>query len=505
MKAKTFPAVFLLMAVFIIVGVAAMAGHEMWRDEVQAWLQARDHTSLSGVIQDTRYEKHPLAWFVILFVLSRIAADPLIMQAFHLCLASLSAFLVFKYSPFSLIQKICVVFGYYLLFEYGVISRNYALGVLCLFLFCALYPRFRGKPLVLSLPLFVMANTSVHALIVVIAVGLVLGVEVFGRKELRRRWQSYLALVIIGLGGILAIFQLRPVPDSLFDRTAVLHLEFNLGLVQDVLKLLPRAYIPVPQFTFHFWNTNLLDSLSLPLVGELAGTLLLMLLAIGLLRRKPAALMIYILGTAGLLSWFYLANIGFTRHHGFLFIVFFASLWLAKASPGQAAGPPAERGRTLLGERGLNGVLTVMLFAQLMAGIYALGMDFVYPFSQSKNVARIIRNKGYQKLPIVGDFDYVVSPVSGYLGRRIYYPRAGRLGSYVRWDTRRLPVVKPWLLLTWAERYCWMKDSDCLILMNYSFDQKYESPDTLNLLVKTPRAIVKDEHYSLYLYKHKRK
>ena len=62
MKAKTFPAVFLLMAVFVIVGVAAMAGHEMWRDEVQAWLQARDHTSLSGVIQDTRYEKHPLAW-----------------------------------------------------------------------------------------------------------------------------------------------------------------------------------------------------------------------------------------------------------------------------------------------------------------------------------------------------------------------------------------------------------------------------------------------------------
>ncbi len=75
MNARTFPALLVLMAAFIAIGAAAMAGHEMWRDEAQAWLLAKDQTSLAGVIQASRYEKHPLGWFLVLFVLSRVIAS----------------------------------------------------------------------------------------------------------------------------------------------------------------------------------------------------------------------------------------------------------------------------------------------------------------------------------------------------------------------------------------------------------------------------------------------
>jgi len=493
------------MAAFIAVGAAAVASHEMWRDEAQAWLLAKDQTSLAGVIQASRYEKHPLGWFLVLFVLSRVIASPLIMQVFHLGLAALTAFLIFKYSPFSLVQKIFAVFGYTLLFEYGVISRNYALGVLCLFLFCALYPGFRDRPLVLSLPLFVMANTSVHALIVVMAIGLVLAVDILRRRALRTSWRSYAAIAVIILGGLLAYLQLRPLPDSLYDRSAAIHLELNLGLAQDVLKLIPRAFWPLPQITFHFWNSSILDGLALPFLGDALLALLVVVPAVFCLRKRPPALMVYILGTSGLLAWFYLANTGFARHRGWLFIVFLAALWLAGVRREGEAGAEAASARARPRGKLLNGWLMVVFSAQFAAGLFAVGMDLVHPFSQSRNVARIIQAKGYERLPIVADVDYVASPVSGYLGRRMYYPRAGRLGSYVVWDVRRLSVVKPWLMLTWAERYSWMKDSDCLILMNYSFDQGFEDPDRLRLLTKTPRAIVKDEHYSLYLFKRSKK
>jgi hypothetical protein len=37
-----------------------LAHHEMWRNELQAWLLARDSDSLAELWRNTRYEEHPL-------------------------------------------------------------------------------------------------------------------------------------------------------------------------------------------------------------------------------------------------------------------------------------------------------------------------------------------------------------------------------------------------------------------------------------------------------------
>lgn len=146
-----------------------------------------------------------------------------------------------------------------------------------------------------------------------------------------------------------------------------------------------------------------------------------------LVRRKRAALIVYGLGTSALLAWSYVANIGFTRHHGFLFLVFIASLWIAYGSPGnkeavdavkKEAGPPWRR-------KGKAALLAVFLLGQFIAGAFALGMDFLHPFSQAKNVARHIRELGYAGLPAVGDMDIVTAPVAGHRGGRFTF-RAGK-------------------------------------------------------------------------------
>jgi hypothetical protein len=142
------------------------------------------------------------------------------------------------------------------------------------------------------------------------------------------------------------------------------------------------------------------------------------------------------------------------------------------------------------------------VIVQAAGGLFAAGMDIVHPFSQAKAVAGYIRQKGFADLPIVGEMDYLMTPVSGYLNRKIYFVRGERLGSYVKWDMKRFQNVSPQLILERAEQFAWKKRKDCLILLNFHLDPGLERPGYLTKLTATGRAIVRGEVYRLYLLKY---
>ena len=71
---------------FLFLGVSAFTAshHEMWRDEIQAWLIARDSGSIFELFAHLKYEGHPGLWHLFLMPLTRITHSPVIMQVFHL-------------------------------------------------------------------------------------------------------------------------------------------------------------------------------------------------------------------------------------------------------------------------------------------------------------------------------------------------------------------------------------------------------------------------------------
>ncbi len=127
--------------IFAILGLIGISHHEMWRDEMQAWLLAKDSPSIAALYQNTVYEGHPLLWHICLYGLAKISHSPFMMQGFHLLVSIGSFALIVKTSPFSWLQKRLFGFSYFIFYEYSVISRSYALGVFLAFLFCALYQR----------------------------------------------------------------------------------------------------------------------------------------------------------------------------------------------------------------------------------------------------------------------------------------------------------------------------------------------------------------------------
>ncbi|MEO0458839.1 MAG: hypothetical protein AAF152_19975, partial [Cyanobacteria bacterium P01_A01_bin.114] len=134
-----------LTGIFAVIGLVGVLRHEMWRDELQAWLLARDSTSIIDLFQNTRTEAHPALWHLCLYGLAQISHNPLIMQLFHLTVATASVYLIARFSPFTQLQRTLLAFGYFSLYEYAVISRSYALGVFFVFLFCSLYGRYQTQ------------------------------------------------------------------------------------------------------------------------------------------------------------------------------------------------------------------------------------------------------------------------------------------------------------------------------------------------------------------------
>ena len=114
----------ILTVIFLLASAFAISNHEMWRDEIQAWLIARDSTSLFDLFRNMKYEGHPPLWHICLMLLTRLTKSPIAMQILHLFIASATIYLFARYSPFNNIQKILFTFGYFPFYEYSVISRN---------------------------------------------------------------------------------------------------------------------------------------------------------------------------------------------------------------------------------------------------------------------------------------------------------------------------------------------------------------------------------------------
>ncbi len=119
--------------VYIAVAFLLLFFHEPWRDELQCWVIAKESTSFFEMLHMARYEGHPSAWYTVLFFITRFTNSFLVVRLCHLLLMATVALLILFKSPFSKIQKCLLIFGYFFIYEYAALTRNYAIGLLASF------------------------------------------------------------------------------------------------------------------------------------------------------------------------------------------------------------------------------------------------------------------------------------------------------------------------------------------------------------------------------------
>lgn len=429
-------------AVFLVIAGVAAWHHEFWRDEMQAWLIARDLKTLPALLEQAHYEGAPPLWSLMLKLLALITPRPEIVQVLNWVLAGVTVFLFTAYGRFSGLQKVLLAGNYYLLFEYGTVCRNYLPGVLGLTVACVLYPTAGRRPWWFAAALVFTAMTSVHALILAVAMAAafwgarILRAAGILKKEGEVRGPLHIGALVSVVAGVgLAVYSMLPRPDTLYGAAENWHWHWIPERLEKVACALVYSHFPWPRpegfFWIPPWDTPFpsFDSLTmLVLAGALVAA------GVMLFRRSATALIFYVAGTVGVGAFLYLKYLGFMRHTGFLFLVFLFAWWIAGAD---RVKPVAKSWvRWWAGAAGAV-LFTVMLGAQAITGANAVARDVKQPFSCGKLAAAYLVEAGLAKEFIAIGPDWAGAPVAGYLGRTVYYPYSQRHGSFVIWNRER--------------------------------------------------------------------
>ncbi|MEW6492161.1 MAG: hypothetical protein AB1589_06390 [Cyanobacteriota bacterium] len=475
----------------------------MWRDELNPWLIARDSESIVELFQNIKYEGHPGLWYICLYVLNQFTHNPVAMQMTHLMIATGAIYLFLKFSPFTRLQKLLFSFGYLPFYEYLLISRNYAIGILLIFAFCALYPTRKKSYLWLSLLLFLVANTNAYCLFISVALGTGLILEYSFQGKLvefiavsRKNLIGSLAIFFLGI--VTSLTQLIPPTDSTLQGGLsgwTLHFD---------LYHLAKAIIRI-------WNSYIVILIpgksSIELILFTTLSLGLLFFTSTLLIRKPVACFIYLFGTIEIIVFTYVKFLGSARHYGHLYILLIISLWIASyyhrsnllLQPLLAWFNPFYKGiKSWLKwvEKYKIAFITIILLAQLVAGLVAFSRDLLVPYSASRTTARYIQSEQIENMFIVGSRDATISPLSGYLNRKIYYPESQGLGSFVLFNSQRREVDHA-AVLEQVSSLVKQNHTDILLILNNEL-QTSKADLRVSPLAKFTKSFIFNEEYYLY-------
>ena len=476
-------------------GLLVIMNHELWRDEWQAWRIVTSSGTLAELFSNSKYEGHPATWYLALYLVSKLSDSPIAMQLLHVLIGTSATFVFCKYAPFSRWQKASLSFGYFMFFEYFIVSRNYAFGMLALWVFCALRLHAPRRILASAVTLGLLANTSAFGAIIALAFGTWLLMETFSsRQEVSMLSRVGIAL-ILALAILLAGIQGASPPDN-----SPRMLTWNTALLgasmEKTLASVWQSYIPVPSDLPHFWGTNVLDGFPPFSVGPLAmesrdiqailGLSLVGISALALVRT-PSVMVTYIL-TTGVLLFFLHAKVNHgIRHTGHLFLVLVACLWLSYG---------AQVYKTRFSTKQLISIYTTILFAiQPIAGTVCAVTDLVYPFSASQAAAEFIKEQHLIETQMVGSKFDLASAIACYLNHPIYYVENGQVGTFTSWGKPR-SKLSPTEVIETASRLRDHIHRDVLLIL--SFDPG-DSAAGLHKLASFERSVLKEERYWLYL------
>src|ERR1022692_2370586 len=84
-------------AVFFIIALIGILHHEMWRDELQPWLIARESHSIPQLLHNMRFEGHPILWHLMLYFITCFTNHLFYQQALHLLIACGFIFIFNRY------------------------------------------------------------------------------------------------------------------------------------------------------------------------------------------------------------------------------------------------------------------------------------------------------------------------------------------------------------------------------------------------------------------------
>lgn len=489
--------VLLIPALFVTAGFAGLLHHEMWLDETHHFLLARDSSSLSEMAFNARYEGHPLLWNVLLFVLTRFSSDPFWMQVLNLVIATIAVIIFLRFAPFSNLNKLLIVFSYYIFYEYTIISRNYALVFLMLTIVCVLFRERKKHFLLLSVALAFLAQTHLFAAIIAGGFLLLLSYEFLMSKERISNSTFFAGIVLVLLSFILVILQAIPPADHFlyaYDHDPY----FSFKRIGKAFSVLWKGFVPLPDYTSDQpWNSNRVIAISrqfaiIPVI------LAWIVPAIMFGRERSVVLFFYFVALCIVAFIYFSPLMVSSRHCGFFFLLLLASMWINPYFPSDyvmAANFPAF---TKFSERNSRPLFTSLLLLQCFASVYMYTCDWNRPFSNGKNVSEWLSANVEPGAVILVNDHFSGPPVSAYLGKKVYYAENNAEGSFCKWNTDPFMISSDTLLQRISRLVETSPKRSIWVVTNKPLQITPGVEITVRLAANFQGALVQAENYWIY-------
>jgi hypothetical protein len=395
-----------LIAIYLVIVIVTASRHELFRDEVRAVLIAHRASSLRDMVVLLHNDAHPPLWHLLLRAISYVAGLH-ILKPVAILVAVPAVFLFVTYSPFPRYQKVLFVFGVLPLYEYSVMCRNYGLVMLLLFVLAILWGRRFTRPLPVAITLVLLANGTLHGLILTGVILVMLGVEYLATRPQTVTFKTVLVYLIPLPAMALAAFVLYP------DRSAEGTWIYSNHAVKVLGAVAASLFLPLD-----------FARPTVGLVAELLLTPLLFLLALALLER--VWLTIGVVLAAFMFSMFsQLVGEVHLRHCGLYFMFVLFIYWIrSHGEARQLSGFAARLQAWSL--RFAQPTLGLVLLVCVPAGLICVNDDIWGQRSSSKALGDLLQSTPRLRSAIVvAETPIMTEALPYYADNRIYLPREG--------------------------------------------------------------------------------
>jgi hypothetical protein len=481
--------------VLLHLGVACFATHvhEMWRDELHCWLVARDSASPWEVVRARAYDGQPPLWYWMLWILTRFTWRPELMRVVHVAIVTSTVAVFAAKAPFGRWPRALFAFGYFVAYEYAAFARCYSLALLFALLLCVNHEARGRRPLVTGALLAAIALTTTVGTLIATAYAVALAIDAAASRSWREMRHALVPLCLAAAGVGAAAMCAWPPADSTVAHIGVApQMPWEFAYTRVV-----AALLPLPPATFFFWNSNaVLDAIASPALRCALAAALFAVTATVVSRRR-FSLILYVVATALLVALFKGVYSGSVRHHGFIFVAFVMSAWIAS---GGTPLPAAARGWQRFRAAALSPTLVAILVAHVPGAAIAIAYDARYIFSSGKRAADALLERGLGDAPLVAEFDYPATAVLGQLGPRsvAYSPRTGRPFTFVKWTRDRLWEPTDEETLRFAEDFGRRRGEDPVLIMNRPLVPPLVDGDRVVRLAELYDSMIEEENFYLY-------
>lgn len=408
--------VLMFYGVFILMGALE---HELWRDEAQSWLIARDMSPLQ-LFFEINYEGTPALWHFILMPFAKLGFPASTITFIHIFIVFATATLFITQAPFSKLTKILFLFSFYMVWEYAIVARNYNLTILLLFAIAANYKHRYTKPLVHTGLIFLLFNTNVHSFFMALGLASLYLYET--EKWAVRLRDIRLPIIVIGFGLLVSILQLIPAADNM--RGNLLH-EFNYLAVP---RAIMNALFPIPMVAskdiLTYVSYSILTISSLSILGYAS---------LYLYRHSRQVFYIYMAATLWLFYLFVFKHFGGYRHHGFILIFLMFSIWISCFYEPNKKTKLANQ-MAVLRQKTVR-VLNLSLVFSIISGGFMHFNEQTLKYSGAQEMAAFLSTTDLTNKVVIGYPSTIASSLAPHLpNKKLWYPEIEDFGTYVVWN-----------------------------------------------------------------------